>query len=709
MKRVILASVITIILVGFAAPAAVAGIFEYSLWTKNLSQDADPLQLFNHEEVKISVSGKYVHVVWLAYKRDFTGEKRLYYRRSIDGGLTFEAPRILVKTNPGEDIYFPGAWNSMVASGSYVHVFYRLYSPATISYSLNYLRSADQGKTFARRVWSNSGGYEGVYIAAAGAKVAVAWTTNASHASDLFCAYSVNGGAGFIAKQLAHDDTSDGKKVYYYSVHDMIRSGDYLYVLSGVTDENWFSSQSHLYLWGSNNGGQSFAQPKKVNLVASNGGYYARTIQAVNYTPNLAAKGPVVDVVWVNVDNPGSFDGWAAVTLRTRQSTNAGMTLAAPKTLYTFPAGYQHGAVSGLETIVRSGSNVYVSTTMQTAGHAGTYWWRRVDGGGWSLGKKMSDGGWWPQIGVTATKPTAVYAATGSYFTSRNSGLSFDGGVAPRYDFGDYRSPGLVIDDSGIPHYVWASEYSGYVSHEVLYRRLAPAGSPSAQNLALRMDKSIGDAPARPEYLQTAATSATNFSKTMTAEFWVRRDSDNWAAYENLLSKRRSVGESSFEIGAWDNFQIYGRIVTDQSANTYYGNWLGTGVTLARGVWTHVSMTYNANQAVDNWRIYVNGALKAKATVKGVILNDQSPLMLGDPNLHSLAGSALLVDELRLWSVARTATQIKADMRRKLVGNEAGLSLYYPFDKSFKDMTGRGNDAVPKYQEGFVTAAPFAY
>ena len=38
------------------------------------------------------------------------------------------------------------------------------------------------------------------------------------------------------------------------------------------------------------------------------------------------------------------------------------------------------------------------------------------------------------------------------------------------------------------------------------------------------------------------------------------------------------------------------------------------------------------------------------------------------------------IDEVRMWSVARTQDEIQANMNKTLVGNETGLVAYYPMD-----------------------------
>lgn len=680
---------------------------DYSLWIKNLSYDADPNHLYNHRNVKVATSGNYVHVVWHAFKSDFSGDEFIFYRRSADSGKTFSAPVKLAHVAPGSySFVMPPEWNNLVASGPYVHVYYAQGWPKR----LVYLRSTDYGKTFGKpKIFVE--GYldvDGVYASANQSTVYVAWTSNADHSNNLYCTHSSNGGATNNHRLIAHDDDSDGKKIFRFSASDLASSGGNVYILHSVTDENWFSSQAHLYLSSSSDGCKSFKPARRVNLKAANGGYYVAKIQDGHYSPNLAADGNKVNVVWVNIDDPGSFDGWSAPTLRTRLSTDAGSTLQAPKTLYTYTPGYNHGALPGLETIARHKNSVYITTRMNPADHNGTYLWRSGDGGkSWSKDSQIMAGGWWPMLGIDPLAPSNVYVANGWLFQSKNSGGLFNGGFSPNLDFGGYDAPRFVVDGKSRLHLAGAGNpRNQYMGNEIFYRRLTKAVTPVANNYALRLGKSAGDPPT-PDHLQIPSTPSLQFGKAMTLEFWVKRQSDEWPYYENLVAKTRSYGESSYELGAWNDLQIYSRLVTTGSTDSYYGNWLGSGIILPKGVWTHIAMTYNDALSNDNWRIYVNGELRGKTTLHGAILSDKGRLLIGAPDVASWIAGSVLIDEFRLWSVARSQAQINNAMYRPLSAQDSGVALYFNFNKSFKDKSGRGNDAFPKYHEGFVLNSPF--
>jgi hypothetical protein len=78
-------------------------------------------------------------------------------------------------------------------------------------------------------------------------------------------------------------------------------------------------------------------------------------------------------------------------------------------------------------------------------------------------------------------------------------------------------------------------------------------------------------------------------------------------------------------------------------------------------------------------RVLVNGVLENSATTtERNSLITQPTLTLG----NTLSGNYYvgLMDEVRLFSIVRSASEIAADMNRVLDGNEPGLVAYWRFD-----------------------------
>ncbi len=93
--------------------------------------------------------------------------------------------------------------------------------------------------------------------------------------------------------------------------------------------------------------------------------------------------------------------------------------------------------------------------------------------------------------------------------------------------------------------------------------------------------------------------------------------------------------------------------------------------------WNHLAITNDG----ATWRTFVNGVQAASGAVSGNVLAEAVELNVGRSHLGTsdafFAGS---IDDVRVWSVARTAEQIQADMSFPLTGKETGLVAWYDMD-----------------------------
>jgi hypothetical protein len=101
------------------------------------------------------------------------------------------------------------------------------------------------------------------------------------------------------------------------------------------------------------------------------------------------------------------------------------------------------------------------------------------------------------------------------------------------------------------------------------------------------------------------------------------------------------------------------------------------GITSTMDQWVHIAMTWDGTAL----RTYVNGTVRitTNATAGAMLATATSALTVGcnELNMNCFNG---MFDELRVWNVARSATQIMASYNHPVVGNEAGLVGYWKFD-----------------------------
>jgi hypothetical protein len=114
--------------------------------------------------------------------------------------------------------------------------------------------------------------------------------------------------------------------------------------------------------------------------------------------------------------------------------------------------------------------------------------------------------------------------------------------------------------------------------------------------------------------------------------------------------------------------------------------------TLANGTWQHVAATFDQGDV----RLYLNGVLDQSATGVRTPYVGTEPVAFGREGNYSGGTLDGLIDEVRLWNVARTGSELSAAMGQRLAGSEPGLSGYWRFDEGAgqvaHDATGRGND-----------------
>ena len=123
-------------------------------------------------------------------------------------------------------------------------------------------------------------------------------------------------------------------------------------------------------------------------------------------------------------------------------------------------------------------------------------------------------------------------------------------------------------------------------------------------------------------------------------------------------------------------------------------------VVLTANTWTHLAATFDSGQGI--MRFYTNGVLTEETSslngtpIAGRRLRQSTlPVVLGyTPSFGNTYASGGM-DEVRIWTIARTAEDIYATAFCRLTGTETNLAGYWNFDDgTANDLTGHGHNGT---------------
>ena len=188
-----------------------------------------------------------------------------------------------------------------------------------------------------------------------------------------------------------------------------------------------------------------------------------------------------------------------------------------------------------------------------------------------------------------------------------------------------------------------------------------------------------------------------------TIECWIRPSATGGdGQYQTILSK--TTGTVAVVYAVW--------LGLNKSSNRLRfvpsGNWqdyLESTVAIPAGQWTHIAARFGGAGSSYTATLFVNGLPAGQKTYTSPGTQAQVPIVLGatmsNPTGQSITyGYNGILDELRLWSLARTDLEIADNHRREFSGPENGLAGVYRFDGDMLDASGfnrHGDNAYTGY------------
>ena len=144
--------------------------------------------------------------------------------------------------------------------------------------------------------------------------------------------------------------------------------------------------------------------------------------------------------------------------------------------------------------------------------------------------------------------------------------------------------------------------------------------------------------------------------------------------------RTHDLSHRQFALWLFDEACVY----FDASPDGLFIRWIASASeTIKKNEWYHVAGTIDAKNNV--MKLYLNGSEVRRSNFK--LQNNLSkttlPLRIGcshEEEISEHASFAGLIDEVRIWNIARTENQIRSDMNKQLKGDEDGLVGYWKFD-----------------------------
>ena len=173
----------------------------------------------------------------------------------------------------------------------------------------------------------------------------------------------------------------------------------------------------------------------------------------------------------------------------------------------------------------------------------------------------------------------------------------------------------------------------------------------------------------------------------LTIEAWIHPSGPGADGINIIINK-----EGEYELGRHDDGSI--RFAVSNADPGW--NWINTGFIAPEGTWTHLAFTYSSSQ--NRFQLFADGRRVYSSTGTGEIGDaDETHNFFKIGARREGSGQFFHgeIDEVRVWNIVRSETEIRARMNTSLQGNESGLVGYWNFDNgTTNDLSNHGNHGV---------------
>ncbi len=169
------------------------------------------------------------------------------------------------------------------------------------------------------------------------------------------------------------------------------------------------------------------------------------------------------------------------------------------------------------------------------------------------------------------------------------------------------------------------------------------------------------------DYVNTTYSSTQNLN-SFTIEAWVKTTT---TSYSRIVTKPAGGGQN-YSLMLWAGG--YPHIRFDGNG----GQFVQGNTSVNDGQWHHLAGVHNT--VANTITIYVDGVAVNTSNVNGDPVTSSEPLFIGKfSNTYNDYFNGE-IDEVRLWNIPRSASEISSSYNQSLTGTEIGLVSYYNFD-----------------------------
>lgn len=220
------------------------------------------------------------------------------------------------------------------------------------------------------------------------------------------------------------------------------------------------------------------------------------------------------------------------------------------------------------------------------------------------------------------------------------------------------------------------------------------------------------------DYVKVSDENSLDLTTTGTLEAWIYPEDLTTTAGAGIVFKDTASICYGFGLGGdaggvftgGTNTNI-GFVVGDSGGGTDY-LLTGTTTSLLADKWYHIGCVWDTGAAAGspNMQIFINGVQEAAydfSTAMNSATQGTGQLRFGMQNVSSVYFDGR-IDEVRIWDVARSQTQIQANMCRKIDTRDSNLVGYWRFDEEATSDTSFDFGTVPynfATMYGFGTAS----